>query len=72
MDSLAFTRPKVLRKLVIQTPSSELVDAYLTEIANGYGIGWTSSDADTGLKDAAKVWFWILSEFSRVLYKLCH
>ncbi|KAF8347039.1 DUF292-domain-containing protein [Amanita rubescens] len=45
---------RVLRKLVIQTPSSELVDAYLTEIANGYGIEWTSPDADTGPKDATK------------------
>ncbi|KAF8628239.1 hypothetical protein AX15_004015 [Amanita polypyramis BW_CC] len=33
---------RVLRKLVVQTPSAELVDAYLVEIAKGYGIELTS------------------------------
>lgn len=31
---------KVVRKLVVATPSSELVDAYLWEIAKAYGVNW--------------------------------
>lgn len=30
-----------MRKLVIETPAPSLVDAYLGEIAKGYGIEWT-------------------------------
>lgn len=58
-------RPKVLRKLAIQTPSAELVDAYLTEIAKAYGIGWTSPDVDT-----VKVCLWALP--SIVSHKPCY
>lgn len=29
-----------MKKLTIDMPSSELVDAYLTEIAKGYGVNW--------------------------------
>jgi hypothetical protein len=32
---------KVVRKLVNATPSTELVDAYLTEIAKAYGVEWS-------------------------------
>ncbi|KAI0660562.1 regulator of Vps4 activity in the MVB pathway-domain-containing protein [Cubamyces menziesii] len=32
---------RITRKLDISTPSSALVDAYLTEIAKGYGIAWS-------------------------------
>ena len=32
---------QVMRKLVIETPAPSLVDAYLGEIAKGYGIEWT-------------------------------
>jgi len=32
---------RVIRKLGIATPSVELVDAYLLEIAKGYGVEWT-------------------------------
>lgn len=32
---------KVMKKLVLSTPSPELVDAYLFEIAKGYGVGWS-------------------------------
>ncbi|CAE6367482.1 unnamed protein product [Rhizoctonia solani] len=32
---------RVIRKLQIATPSSALVDAYLGEIAKGYGIDWS-------------------------------
>ena len=31
---------KVVRKLSVETPSSQLVDAYLTEIAKAYGVKW--------------------------------
>ena len=31
-----------MKKLVLSTPSSELVDAYLFEIAKGYGVNWSS------------------------------
>lgn len=36
---------KVMRKLVIETPSPVLVDGYLTEIAKAYGVKWTSPSA---------------------------
>ena len=32
---------KVTKKLVLSTPSAELVDAYLFEIAKGYGVSWS-------------------------------
>ncbi|KIL71620.1 hypothetical protein M378DRAFT_182995 [Amanita muscaria Koide BX008] len=41
---------RTVRKLVTHPPSSELVDAYLVEIAKGYGISWTlgkTSDGDS-------------------------
>ena len=31
---------KVMKKLVLSTPPPELVDAYLFEIAKGYGVSW--------------------------------
>jgi hypothetical protein len=30
-----------MKKLALSTPSSELVDAYLFEIAKGYGVNWS-------------------------------
>lgn len=42
---------KVAKKLIITTPSLELVDAYLVEIAKGYSVVWTptpSREAATG------------------------
>lgn len=32
---------QVSRKLTIATPSNELVDAYLTEIAKAYSVNWS-------------------------------
>jgi hypothetical protein len=32
---------QVMSKLVTATPSSELVDAYLTEIAKAYSVSWS-------------------------------
>jgi len=32
---------RVMKKLVLSTPPPELVDAYLFEIAKGYGVSWT-------------------------------
>lgn len=34
---------QVARKLVVFTPEPALVDAYLTEIAKGYGVKWAPS-----------------------------
>jgi vacuolar protein sorting-associated protein IST1 len=36
-----------MRKLVVDTLSSDLVDAYLHEIAKGYGVPWGSSSPET-------------------------
>jgi hypothetical protein len=33
---------KVMKKITIDTPSADLVEAYLTEIARGYGLQWNS------------------------------
>lgn len=30
-----------MKKLALSTPSPELVDAYLFEIAKGYGVSWS-------------------------------
>lgn len=38
---------RVVKKLVIATPSSELVDAYLAEIARAYGVPWRAPGQDT-------------------------
>lgn len=32
--------PRVVSKLALYTPARELVDAYLYEIARGYGVNW--------------------------------
>ncbi|KAG9096373.1 hypothetical protein FRC06_008741 [Ceratobasidium sp. 370] len=37
---------RVIKKLQIATPSTALVDAYLGEIAKGYGIDWTPPVSD--------------------------
>ncbi|PFH52327.1 hypothetical protein AMATHDRAFT_140443, partial [Amanita thiersii Skay4041] len=48
---------RVMRKLVIQTPSPELVDAYLTEIAKGYNITWASNgNEDQEVSQSEKVY----------------
>lgn len=42
------------RKLDIATPSTALVDAYLSEIAKGYGVPWsppTPEGAESGKDD---------------------
>ncbi|KAI0068003.1 DUF292-domain-containing protein [Artomyces pyxidatus] len=46
---------RVMKKLTVDMPSAELVDAYLTEIAKGYGVQWSatpqpgsSNDDDAG------------------------
>ncbi|WVR08315.1 hypothetical protein IAU60_005368 [Kwoniella sp. DSM 27419] len=36
---------RVTSKLALFTPSKELVDAYLGEIARGYGVAWTPAEA---------------------------
>ncbi|KAF5392465.1 hypothetical protein D9757_002242 [Collybiopsis confluens] len=48
---------RVVGKLNAATPSSELVDAYLTEITKAYGVAWTPKDGGDGpegnVKEAA-------------------
>ncbi|KZT72956.1 DUF292-domain-containing protein [Daedalea quercina L-15889] len=50
---------RVAKKLVVFTPASELVDAYLSEIAKGYGVKWapptTGDSDDAGGEGGAKV-----------------
>ncbi|EIN14381.1 DUF292-domain-containing protein [Punctularia strigosozonata HHB-11173 SS5] len=48
---------RIARKLRVEPPSSELVDAYLAEIAKAYGVDWAPSAGnddigDGGLKEA--------------------
>lgn len=38
-----FSPSQVMRKLVIETPSDQLVDAYLSEIAKAYSVKWASA-----------------------------
>ncbi|KAH8099721.1 DUF292-domain-containing protein [Cristinia sonorae] len=56
---------RVSSKLVVETPPNELVDAYLREIAKGYGVPWTErepeskgsdsgGDGDGGVKNSEK------------------
>ncbi|WVN87057.1 uncharacterized protein L203_102233 [Cryptococcus depauperatus CBS 7841] len=50
--------PRVSAKLTLYTPSKELVDAYLWEIAKGYGIDWapeSSTSSAAELKKDSKV-----------------
>ncbi|KIJ22185.1 hypothetical protein PAXINDRAFT_6304, partial [Paxillus involutus ATCC 200175] len=42
---------RVVKKLVIETPSAQLVDGYLTEIANAYGVKWSAFTVPTVAKD---------------------
>jgi len=48
---------RVVRKLTVDMPSAELVDAYLAEIARGYGIQWAPAtksvkdDVEGGVKE---------------------
>ncbi|PVF93813.1 DUF292-domain-containing protein [Serendipita vermifera] len=50
--------PRVMRKLTVDTPPAALVEAYLEEIAKGYGVPYTPTDRgddgdDGGLKAPA-------------------
>ncbi len=68
---------QVTKKISTDTPSSQLVDAYLGEIAKGYGINWTpalpshdddNSGNDGGVKVSAATVRWKLMVDS---YNLC-
>ncbi|KAF8433516.1 DUF292-domain-containing protein [Boletus edulis BED1] len=41
---------RVLKKLLVETPSAQLVDGYLTEISKAYGVKWSSSAKDEPAK----------------------
>ncbi|KAI0035128.1 regulator of Vps4 activity in the MVB pathway-domain-containing protein [Vararia minispora EC-137] len=42
---------RVIKKLAVEMPSSALVDAYLTEIAKGYGVQWAQPGESTDHPD---------------------
>ncbi|KAI9570161.1 regulator of Vps4 activity in the MVB pathway-domain-containing protein [Boletus coccyginus] len=44
---------RVVKKLSVETPSSQLVDGYLTEISKAYGVKWSSSTTHVVFKDEA-------------------
>ncbi|KAF9270827.1 DUF292-domain-containing protein [Marasmius fiardii PR-910] len=63
MENQEGVSERVARKLEVVTPSVELVDAYLTEIAKAYGVNYTStpttgakgsSEGEADLKEAAE------------------
>jgi hypothetical protein len=37
-----------MKKLTINTPSADLVEGYLTEIARGFGLQWNSDPRPVG------------------------
>ena len=53
------THSQITSKLVTHTPSAVLVDAYLGEIAKGYGVNWTppkeGNDGDDDGEGGVKV-----------------
>lgn len=43
---------KVVKKLTIATPSAELIDAYLSEIAKAYGVSWAPARPPPASQDS--------------------
>ena len=60
---------QVVKKLVIATPSSELVDAYLTEIARAYGVPWRApgQEIDGDAEGGTKACFFLLDQVSTLM-----
>lgn len=46
---------QVMRKLVIETPSDKLVDAYLGEIAKAYGVNWAPASLTAATAEVSSV-----------------
>jgi vacuolar protein sorting-associated protein IST1 len=46
---------QVMRKLVIETPSDQLVDAYLGEIAKAYSVKWAPTSLTTAAAEESVV-----------------
>jgi vacuolar protein sorting-associated protein IST1 len=47
--------PRIVSKVAVYIPPQELVDAYLEEIARGYGLAWRAPvSLETSSKDEAK------------------
>lgn len=42
-----------MKKLLVETPSPELVDGYLTEISQAYGVKWSASIPQVAVRDEA-------------------
>ncbi|KAF7302637.1 hypothetical protein HMN09_00898200 [Mycena chlorophos] len=51
MEDRKLVSDRVLRKLVNDMPSEALVDAYLYEIAKGYGVDWTPQSPEYAEKE---------------------
>ncbi|WWD20036.1 hypothetical protein CI109_104509 [Kwoniella shandongensis] len=50
--------PRIVSKLSLYTPTKDLVDAYLGEIARGYGVKWSpepTTSADEGKEDEGEL-----------------
>jgi hypothetical protein len=56
-----------MRKLVVDTPSAELVDAYLRELAKGYGLPWGSDTAEDVASGSDEVFIALSPTFSLTL-----
>ncbi|KAF8665282.1 hypothetical protein AX16_000303 [Volvariella volvacea WC 439] len=49
MDAIVLVTRQIIRKLSTETPSPELVNAYISEIAKAYGVPWnTPTPVDVG------------------------
>ncbi|KAF8559929.1 DUF292-domain-containing protein [Imleria badia] len=46
---------RVVKKLSVETPSTQLVDGYLTEISKAYGVKWSSSATQAVVKDETQI-----------------
>ena len=43
-----YVNQQVVRKLTVATPSTDLVNAYLAEIAKAYGVAWLLPGGNAG------------------------
>ena len=54
MFSYLDTHTQITSKLITHTPPAELVDAYLGEIAKGYGVDWTPQNEENNGGDGGE------------------
>lgn len=60
---------QVMKKLTINTPSADLVEGYLTEIARGFGLQWNSDPRTVGDGQHSDVQTLVVSDLA--LLRLC-